>query len=59
VGVYIYQWEEKDYGAGRVLCRPRLCRTPSRLHKLECIVLQHRNHFRLGEELPGSDELPW
>ena len=22
VAVYIYNWEEKDYGAGRVLCRP-------------------------------------
>ena len=43
VGVYVYSWEEKDYGAGRVLCRPRLCRTPTRLHKLECIVLQQKN----------------
>ena len=45
VGVYIYTWEERDYGSGAMLCRPRLCRTPARLHKFECIVLQHKNHF--------------
>ena len=31
VGVYVLSWEEKDYGAGTVLCRPRLCRAPTRL----------------------------
>ena len=45
VGIYVYSWEEKDYGHGAIMCRARLCRTPTRLHKLECIVLQHRNHF--------------
>ena len=45
VGVYIYTWEERDYGSGTMLCRPRLCRTPIRLHKFECVVLQHKNHF--------------
>ena len=41
LGVYIYQWEEKTYGHGRTLAMPRLCRAPSRLHKLECILLLH------------------
>ena len=45
LGVYIYQWEEKNYGHGRTLGMPRLCRTPSRLHKLECILLLHKNHY--------------
>ena len=38
LGAYIYQWEEKNYEHGRTLGMPRLCRTPSRLHKLECIL---------------------
>ena len=29
LGVYIYQWEEKNYGHGRTLGMPRLCRTPA------------------------------
>ena len=45
LGVYIYQREEKNYGHGRTLGMPRLCRTPSRLHKLECILLLHKNHY--------------
>ena len=45
IGIYVYTWEQKDYGHGAVVCRARLCRTPTRLHKLECIVLQHKNHF--------------
>ena len=44
IGIYVYTWEEKDYGHGAVVCRARLCRTPTRLHKLERIVLQHKNH---------------
>ena len=45
VCVYIYTWEERDYGSGTMLCRSRLCRTPTSLHKLESIVLQHNHHF--------------
>ena len=45
LGVYIYQWEEKNYGHGRALGMPRLCRTPSPLHMLECILLLHKNHY--------------
>ena len=45
VGVYIYRSEEKSYGHGRTLGMPRLCRTPSRLHKLECILLLRKNHY--------------
>ena len=41
VGVYIYTWEERGCGSGAKLCRPRLRRTPTCLHKLESIVLQH------------------
>ena len=43
LGVYIYHWEEKNCGHGVVLGMPRLCSTPSRLHKLECILLLHKN----------------
>ena len=45
LGVYIYAWEEKQYGHGVTLGRPRIIRTPDRLHKLECIVLLHKKHY--------------
>ena len=44
LGVYIYAWEEKQYGHGVTLGRPRIIQTPDRLHKLECIVLLHKKH---------------